>query len=462
MKILFALVLATLLFCPQVSAETLTPSDFAYGCPLPGAENGSVYEFSLPLAVYEKVRRHDLGDLRIFNGAGQLVPHAVRHSNPALEKQETRQPIPFFPLVDPPVQQNGDLSLRVSRSSDGTVMTVDADMATTGKTASSWYLLDTSALKVVPTALELEWSSSGDGIIPVSLSQSSDLVHWSPLVSRAVLVDLNYSNSAIAVRRITLHGKTMPYLRLDSLDSRKPLQLGAVQAVSGTPPPLEQWQWLHLRANKKDEAGLVYEYALDSKIPVSGLQLTLPETNSLVRAMIEARTTDKDPWRTLHTGLFYDLTLDGQHLVSDPAPTSAGKYYRYWRVRVLHDGAGLQGTERAPRLDLGWNPDRILFIGRGQGPYTLAFGSTRIDDRTSHQDDLILGVMREVGNDSLIRRIEPGQMLLLGGDKALQPYQVPVNWKKILLWTVLVCGVALLAWMTRTIYRDMQGKGSQR
>ena len=258
MKTVLTLVLAALLLSQQALAENLTPADFAYGCPLPGAENGFVYEISLPLAVYEKVTRQDLGDLHVFNGAGQLVPHAVRRPEYAQDKQETRHPLPFFPLVAPATPQSSDLSMRVSRNTDGTVITVDAGTAAAGKTASSWYLLDTSALKEAPSTLELDWIGGGDGIIAVSLSQSSDLVHWSPLVNRAVLVDLTYNSSAIAIRRIPLHGKTMPYIRLHCLDSHKPFQLSAVQAVSGTPFPREQWQWLKLNANKaaKDGTGM--------------------------------------------------------------------------------------------------------------------------------------------------------------------------------------------------------------
>ena len=59
-------------------ATTATLQDFAYGLRVEAAGTGPIWELTLPEAVYRGVTRADLGDLRVFNAAGVVVPHALR------------------------------------------------------------------------------------------------------------------------------------------------------------------------------------------------------------------------------------------------------------------------------------------------------------------------------------------------------------------------------------------------
>jgi hypothetical protein len=451
----FAL-LTLLFFSNPALAASPVPVDFAYGFPLPGVEDSGVYSLTLPLAVYTKLTRADLGDLRVFNGAGETVPYAFRRPQRVEIQPQTRQAVPFFPLRGTPSAATADLSVRVRRHTDGTVVTVDAGAATS-QSASTWYLLDTSILEPKPSALELQWADSAASVFTVALAQSSDLTHWSPLVCRTVLADLNYQGNTVAARRIILPARTLPYLRLDCLDCQQPLQLQAVTAVSGTSAPPEQWQWVRL-APKKIEAGkeeLVIEFGLDAKITVTGLQLSFAKTNTLARAVIESRPSTSVDWQTRAQGDFYALNLEGKELKNELAVCGPTSDY-HWRIRIDAEESGSGSNPTAPQLELGWQAEELLFVGRGPGPYTLAFGSTKLADQAIRQDDMLLRAMRETRSEALIRRIEPGQIKTLGGEQALQPRLTAASWKQILLWAVLLAGVGLLALMARTIYREMQ------
>ena len=57
---------------------TERPDVFAYGIPIKAGAQSALYEVEIPLAVYRGVTRSDLGDLRVFNGAGETVPHALK------------------------------------------------------------------------------------------------------------------------------------------------------------------------------------------------------------------------------------------------------------------------------------------------------------------------------------------------------------------------------------------------
>jgi hypothetical protein len=437
-------------------AASLVPGDFASGCSLPVTDGNAIHALDLPLAVYEKAVRADLGDLRVFNGAGEAVPHALRRLPEKIE--HTRQPVPFFPL--PGKQQPSsasDLSLRVTRNAEGAIITVDSGSTTTAQSHTASYLFDTTKLERRPTELEVQWSGPA-GILTVSLAQSSDLTHWSPLVSRAVLADLTYNGGNISARRILLPGNTLPYIRLDCIDCRQPLHVREVTALSGTPVTADQWQWVRLAGTRFTEENnmRIIEYRLEANIMVTAVQLGFPAANSLLRATVESRPKTGGPWRHVAQADFYRLDLEGKSLANPLvpcAPTSSSD----WRVKVIAENAGLSSNAHMPQLELGWRQEQLVFLGRGDGPYTLAFGSAKAaeDDSPLH-NNLVLAALRETKSETHIRRIEPGPVQTLGGDQALKPRLSAASWKKILLWTVLVAGVVLLALMTRTIIREMR------
>jgi hypothetical protein len=237
------------------------------------------------------------------------------------------------------------------------------------------------------------------------------------------------------------------------------LLLREVNAIGGTAASPDQWQWLHLdpETTREGKEELIFAYRLEARITVTALQLRFAETNSLVRAVIESRPTPDVPWQTRAQGNFYTLNLQGKGLVNDPA-RCAPNSDRHWRLRVVSDGSGLGGGKQAPQLELGWRREQLVFVGRGAGPYTLAFGSAKLAETGALPENLVLAAVEDTRSESLIQRIEPGPLQTLGGEPALQSRLSAASWKKILLWAVLIAGVALLAVMARTIYREIQTK----
>jgi hypothetical protein len=252
----------------------------------------------------------------------------------------------------------------------------------------------------------------------------------------------------------------LPYLRLDCTDCRESMQILEATGLSGTPISADQWQWLKLEGKglQKDKDTWLIEYHLQAKIPVTALQLALPEANTLARAVIETRPLADGPWRqVLPATDFYRLNLDGRQLNNQVV--SCGPITdTQWRIRVLADGANLGRGTALPQLEVGWHPQQLLFLSRGDGPYTLAFGSTSAEPGDPGQSNLVLSAVRDAKAETLMKHSQPGPLMTLGGDKALEPTALKLSWKKILLWTVLVAGVLLLALITRSILREMRNQ----
>ena len=65
------------LLMPLICAAAEQPGDFAYGVPIRADGKEALYEVDVPGSLYRGVMRRDLGDVRVFNGQGELVPLAL-------------------------------------------------------------------------------------------------------------------------------------------------------------------------------------------------------------------------------------------------------------------------------------------------------------------------------------------------------------------------------------------------
>ena len=73
------LIVALMLLAQSVAAVAAErPQDFAYGIEVHADVQDALYEIELPAAVYRGVTRSDLGDIRVFNAQGEVVPYAFK------------------------------------------------------------------------------------------------------------------------------------------------------------------------------------------------------------------------------------------------------------------------------------------------------------------------------------------------------------------------------------------------
>ena len=76
----------------------LSPTDFAFGFRVESSGQGPIWELTLPEAVYHGITRADLGDLRVFNAADAVVPHALRLLQAPKAAAPPPVELPIFPL----------------------------------------------------------------------------------------------------------------------------------------------------------------------------------------------------------------------------------------------------------------------------------------------------------------------------------------------------------------------------
>jgi len=438
------------------------PEDFAFGLELSTDRQAAVYRIPLPQDVYLKAVDSELQDVAVFNAAGESVPVSLRAPEVVSGAEGVGISLPFFPLYGNAAQALGGIGRMAAGDLNKAIRNAFSKPAA-GAPVSA-YLIDASGLeRDALGALELDWEGPVDGLVwHLSVDASKDLITWTPLVPKASLAQLQFAGHRLSRTRIDLPSSSYRYLQLRWSAGEAPdtvvTKVIAIPRSRVLPVPR---LWL-APAGERLQSGdsVVDEYLTHGQLRVDKLGLALPKGNVLAEARILSRPDDKAPWRLRYEGAFYRVETDGVRIDRaevDIVPTTD----RYWRVEKVvetfasNDGGGLR---------LGWTPQDLYFLGRGEGPYTLAYGAAVPPPRLA-VDSVLERIRSDPRHSELVADARVSASVVLGGEARLQPPSPQIPWQRLALWAVLVAGVGLLgvmAWrLWRQMHRDEEGASSR-
>ncbi|MGA7982413.1 MAG: DUF3999 domain-containing protein [Chromatiaceae bacterium] len=450
MKPPFALLLLALFFTP-VLADTSKPLDFAYGLRLATPEAAPIYRLALPLDVYRRTTRPDLGDLRVFNAAGEPVPSALRRPAHAAATAPAPQTLPFFPFERVSPEGGGRVSVKVVTNDRGAVVNVGNAGTTSDKVRTASYLVDLSAIQPGRiNALTLEWT--GPELVHLAVAASDDLNRWRPLVKDASLLRLEYAGHRLEKRRVSLPAAAYRYLRLSLPPEEPPVGLTSVEASFASVAPESKRNWLRLAGKPAADGKDAWTFDTGGPIPVDLVELELPQSNSLVGVRLLSRDDDKQRWLARGRAVLYRLEVEGTRLTSRSISVHRITD-RHWRLEIQSDPAGL-GPD-PPTLAFGWRPRELYFLARGPGPFLLAYGRGGTASSPAPIDALFRDI-RDGAKEGLVGPAVGTEKVVLGGEMRLKAPPAAIAWRTLLLWAVLVLGVALLGWMAWGMVRQMR------
>lgn len=456
-RLLSTLIVSILLSMP-VSAGDLSRQDFAYGIELQTAKEAAIHTLVVPDDVYRTVRRHDLGDLRVFNGNDETLPHALRALPEDGSTGRKRSRVSFFPLAGVAAGPGQvDLAVTVRRGADDLIVGLSSETPVAKGAEPAAYLLDHGRDHAAAGKIELRWKNQAQPLTTVSLLDSDDLLHWRVLVDQAVLADLEYEGYRVVKREIAIAVPSRRYLKLVRKGEGVLPELERVEAVTENPAPERARRWAPLGPGTvaREADRIVVDYQDEYHLLADRVRLRFAGANSMVRAAVQSRPDAEAPWVSRCTDVFYSLQV-GETVIDRDVCTFAPTADRLWRLAVIEDGAGVRNSEKGPTLELGWRAAELLFVARGPAPYTLAFGSGRVagDDEAAASRMIMQAVSGT--EPALIRPAGLGEVIELGGKITLQTPAAPLPWRRWLLWTVLAAGVLLLAAMVRHLWLEMR------
>jgi hypothetical protein len=423
------------------------PEDFARGMTITIAEPGLAQRVTLTADLYEWVTRDDLGDLRIYDADGGELPYALRRPT-AGESHTEWQALPLFPLPEPATGSETAAGVNIELGEGGAVVAVRGPVANApGETG---YLIDASGYPHQPAELALSWpAETPDFVARLQVEASDDLNSWRTLVAASTLAALHTDGQRVLLDRIELPPVQARYLRLRRLGGTDPLTLDSVRTRARIAiDPVRHW--LSLTGTPK-KAGTpnkdTYEFTANGRFPIDRIEATLERETFLIEARLYSRAGSKAPWQDLGTHRFYRARVNGRIAASEPL-TSRHPNHHQWRVDLISPSNAI------PKLQIGWLPDEVVFVPQGEQPYLLAYGRAGLTGKPWPIANLLSQLdadafQRAGGSPEAVFDTLPVAQLAsprtLGGEARLQPEPQPVDWRTIILWTVLLVGVGLVA-----------------
>lgn len=444
---MIALVVLLFLMPGKVEAAE-RPEDFAFGIAIKADASDALQEIEIPAAVYHGITRSDLGDIRIFNGQGEVVPHALRPRVAIREETSAPVRLPAFPLYGESRATLDDLNLRIEKRSDGTIIDIRRRVKERGqKNPLRGYLLDASALKPAIQALQFDWQSAADGFVgTIRIEGSDDLAAWATLADNAALASLTFGGQQVRRNRVELRVAKYQYLRVLWPDSQPGLVSLTALAVPATKTVASPRLWQAVTGLPVSGKTGDYNYDLGGHFIFDRLRVELPQLNSLVQLQILSRAATSEEWRPVTRAVVYRLRARDIEVTS-PEIIVPGNGERYWLLRVDPKGGGIGSG--VPAMQIGWVPQKLVFTARGAGPFQLAYGSSSVKPSAFAIESLIPGYRTDA--EFTVQSAVLGEPVTLAGAARLRPAW---DYKKIALWASLILGVALLGWMAYRLLRQ--------
>jgi hypothetical protein len=459
----------------QAPKVTPAPADFAMQLPLTVSGNNGVVQLTLPKAVYLTAQTPGLDDLRIYNGAGELLPFAWIEPGPRAREptqiQFRESPTVLFPVNALPGDAARDLTLEVKSAADGSLLAISAKTAG-GRTGTSLSALIVDLGKSAPIetleGLQLALpESQSDYRATLAIDRSEDLKLWDTVAQTNVDWLSGSGDERLVNDRIEIPRSEGRYLRIRWI-AGEPLAFARVLArwrsrAASVERAIEDLGYEVTLVAASGRVPYDHVYTTSPAIAATEIGVNLPEANTVLRVALgfyRASPAIKPGWyfepEVVNT--FYRLTQDGRERTSSRlsvAPMSGNE----WVLRIDPESPV---QKLGPELVLRWKPRTLAFTARGSG-FRLAYGANPALARNYSGGAAALESVAPGFRQDEINALEaaaPGEPVATTRAVA-QPVTAPParidtrDQRKWLLWGVLILGVLVLAYMSWRLFRQL-------
>jgi hypothetical protein len=192
----------------------------------------------------------------------------------------------------------------------------------------------------------------------------------------------------------------------------------------------------------------VFDFDLGGPVPVDRIEFQLPENNTIVNAELFAASSRNGTWTSVLRARLYRVAR-AEAEVTGPTLEVARRSDRFYQLRVESTGGGLGSG--LPALVTYHAPDELLFLKRGEGPFTLAYGRYEVKPSRFEADDLLSLLPQKTGPTATGKL---GDIKHLGGSDRLTPPKAPPPYETYAVWAILIAGVALLGGIALRLARS--------
>lgn len=456
----------------------------------------SLRSVTLTEEVYGCVHFDNYQDIAIVNADQQLVPLKIGAVPNQVERRKYQQDIEFYEEPDQSSYRTGDQIRRIAALTGVVSRNIDDEQWQSTNVHYSSIILrqpngenDQRTDELQNISFEVD-SDQTPIRATILVEVSDDLQSWRTLSKPHNLYFLQGQTTNLHSNSLTLNSyyyKNNKYLRLAILSNIKDFTTrlqGIIGAYQHTEHQQQPMQWLSASPYKVKGEKHEWQYDLPSLVPVSAIRISNAESIVYYKGVVfaEPHSNPKIPqenvrnegrsklkqvlkdaangrsrrdknvvkWSTVANLNHYKLRMENGSIES-PFIEFSNNSSRTWKIRF--DIPANLSAAQMPKVEFGWVPAQLNFVAQGNGPFVLLAGREQTTNRISFPSQL-------QGFDNSIEEIEILRATHTTNEpKALS--QVPAeqlnsfNLVKILLWLILLFGVALMFYMAYRLTRKM-------
>jgi hypothetical protein len=437
------------------SADSPELASYAWGFPIEAGDSASFYSVDLPLEVNQSVTDPELRDAGVYNANGVPVPRMFEQVGDDRELVERSNPLPTLPLFETAENRNDENRLLIEREGDSTRFRFDLEdlLAPDENQQLIAYIVDTRQTDDNAVALDLVWATMEPGFMGrVMVEGGNNLQEWSP-VGSAVVAYLREDASSIEQRRIRLRRGDFDFLRIHWEGLPENWRLSQVMGVyvDGAAEAVRNHVTLESTSVDPDDGGRIF--SLGGPPSVDQVRVLLPVPNTIISARVSYWLDSRDHWVEAGHDSYHHIIRNNNAVMSDALTINKARTSKF-KVVITQGPADV-----AMQLEVGWRPDRLLFLAQGQPPFTLATGSA--DDAVNRfpqhriYGDRSIATLAEKNGGVITANLGPRYPL--GGPERLVETR-EINWRTIVLWIALVMGVLFVGFMASKTIRELRSQ----
>jgi hypothetical protein len=455
-----ALLAPVLLGSLPLAALADAPADYSHVINLALSGKNALVQVRLPPAVYLHAQSEQLDDLRVFDAAGKALPFALLQPEPVARVSTRELPAAIFPVhADRTAVNRDDVEIRTSTG--GTITAITTRSGTAQQDVLSALVLDfghEAASQAIDALVFTLPPALGNYEAQVTLEVSDDLRNWDTLGHASLSWLSNSEQQTLTSNRMEFPARTFRYGRLVWREG-KPLRFATISAqapvAQAVSAPLDS---VTLQPKPGRFANdLVYEAG--PAIPAERIGLSFGPGNVVMPALLGHYA----PLPATHgnTGLrwdfvprlqatFYQFVQNGAQRHSGDI-AAAGIHASQWVLRPQAP------PPSSPTMTLSWRPATLVFMASGSAPYSLQVGHAQARSTQRAISEVAPGLSEaELGT---LEQAAPGEAHAQNRQamaNVAQAAETASFRRKLVLWGVLLLGVAVLSAMAWKLTRQMK------